>query len=476
MWHPSNDASSNAAPCLRCAPPLHPHGPPTWQHDAGLAIPHVLATPVATPPGPHVASPPAVVRDPGSGRIPIAALLNNDDDEAMLDDDDDDVENEAGAAMHDHATLPLPMSPLVLGPPTSRSATWPQIGAAAQHHAAHARGFPALTATWPSPPAATGVASTSPRTPTVPPTGSLARASPAVPARRAVSARSSSISSSSPATAPAAAAPVRPFYVFTRASYRLMVECVKRGEIPSAGAIRTADPGHALSLKRWKRLQGNLKVVPVRVRVPGRAEESAAAVAVVDRLVWKTCVVGLWIVPVEDWPTVVHQAHLERALDGSVRHASLQRTLQQLTSAYQYRRSRSGLTSDDVRRILATCTCHVRNTDEEDDEGSLDHHHHTPVSPTTSTSSASVDGEVESTDPDWRKRARSPSRDDNDNDDESSSLSPVSPLRLRAHGPPTPPSPLHGSGLLVDRARASVRRAVSVRGGVRPWTPPQVEG
>ncbi|KAJ3362333.1 hypothetical protein GGF32_006168 [Allomyces javanicus] len=440
MWHPSNDASSNAAPCPCCAPP-HPHGPPTWQRDSTLALPQAPATPAATPPGPHAASPPAIVRDPGSGRIPIAALLNNDDDddddETMLDDNDDD--GEVGA-MHDHATR-LPMSPLVLGPPTSRSATWPQI-AAAQNHGHVMRGFPALTATWPPPPAVSGVttaASTSPRTPTAAP-GSLARASPAVPARRAVSARSSSTSSSSPAPAPASA-PVRPFYVFTRASYRLMVECVKRGEIPSASAIRTADPEHALSLKRWKRLQGNLKVVP-------------------------------------DWPTVVHQAHLERAPDGSVRHASLQKTLQQLTSAYQYRRSRSGLTSDDVRRILATCTCHVRNTDDDDDddEGSPDHHHHhhhTPVSPTTSTSSASGDGEVE----DWRKRARSSSHDDDDEiNDESSSVSPVSPLRLRAHGPPTPPSPLHRSGMLVDRARASVRRAVSVRGGVRPWTPPQVEG
>ncbi|KNE69208.1 hypothetical protein AMAG_13599 [Allomyces macrogynus ATCC 38327] len=387
MWHPSNDATSNAAPCPCCAPP-HPHGPPTWQRDSALALPHAPATPAATPPGANAASPPAVVRDPESGRIPIAALLNdNDDDETMLDDDDED---DGVGAMHDHAS-PLPMSPLVLGPPTSRSATWPQIAAAHHGHAAvRARGFPALTATWPPLPAATAAAasaSTSPRTPTVPPE-SLARASPAVPARRAASVRSSS--SSSPATAPAAA-PVRPFYVFTRASYRLMVDCVKRGEIPSAGAIRTADPEHALSLKRWKRLQGNLKVVPVRVRVPGRAEETAA-VAVVDRLVWKTCAVGLWIVPVEDWPTVVHQAHLERAPDGSLRHASLQKTLQQLTSAYQYRRSRRGLTSDDVRRILATCTCHVRNPDDDDDEGSLGHHPHTPVSPTTSTSSASGDG------------------------------------------------------------------------------------
>ncbi|KAJ3374667.1 hypothetical protein GGF31_006564 [Allomyces arbusculus] len=451
MWHPSNDASSNAAPCPCCAPPPHPHGPPAWQRDAAFAIPHAPATPAATPPGPHAASPPAVVRDPGSGRIPIAALLNNDDDnDATMVDDDDEDEDETGAAIHDHASplpmSPLPMSPLVLGPPTSRSATWPQIGAV-QHHGHTTRGFPALTATWPPPPATVAEAasaSASPHTPTVPPSR-LGRASPAIPARRAVSARSSSTSSPSPAAAPAAAAPVRPFYVFTRASYRLMVECVKRGEIPSAAAIRTADPEHALSLKRWKRLQGNLKVVPVR-----------------------------------DWPTVVHQAHLERAPDGSVRHASLQKTLQQLTSAYQYRRSRSGLTSDDVRRILATCTCHARNPDEDDDEGSLDHshhhHHHTPVSPTTSTSSASVDGEVESVDPDWRKRARSPSHDDDEIDDESSSLSPVSPLRLRAHGPPTPPSPLHGSGMLVHRARANVRRAVSVRGGVRPWTPPQVEG
>lgn len=134
----------------------------------------------------------------------------------------------------------------------------------------------------------------------------------------------------------------RPFYVFNKTSYALMLRSLIKGTSPKLKEIMEADPHHGLPTKRWKRLQGNLRIMYVDFH---------------PKLIWKSCVQNLIIEPVEAWDQIFQQIHMPKNERGQIQHIKIQKCLEMLTRRYQYRRSRCGLTVEDFRRMYSQCTC-----------------------------------------------------------------------------------------------------------------------
>ncbi|KAJ1502851.1 hypothetical protein HMI54_008598 [Coelomomyces lativittatus] len=137
----------------------------------------------------------------------------------------------------------------------------------------------------------------------------------------------------------------RPFYVFNRASYDLMLQCLVKGTSPKLKEIMEADPQQGLPTKRWKRLQGNLKIY------------NAPDDPLHPKLVWKSCFQNLIIEPIEEWIHIFHKIHTHKNERNQVRHLRIQKCLEMLTRQYQYRRSRCGFTMEDFRRFYTECSC-----------------------------------------------------------------------------------------------------------------------
>lgn len=134
----------------------------------------------------------------------------------------------------------------------------------------------------------------------------------------------------------------RPFYVFNASSYALMLRSLLRGTSPKIKEIMEADAHHGLPTKRWKRLQGNLRIVYVDFQ---------------PKLVWKSCSHNLIIEPIEAWDQIFREIHITKNERGQIQHIKIQKCLEMLTHRYQYRRSRCGLTVEDFRQMYSKCTC-----------------------------------------------------------------------------------------------------------------------
>ncbi|KAI9151184.1 hypothetical protein H9P43_009799 [Blastocladiella emersonii ATCC 22665] len=165
----------------------------------------------------------------------------------------------------------------------------------------------------------------------------------------------------------------RTYHIFTRETYTQMVRCIELAAQQqqetaqrAAAAAASSSSSSAVSIltssaatkalrrlwrevaattparKRWKRLQNNLQVFP------DRGEFRCLA--------WRNST--LIIVPHEDWPAILDEAH--RGSQHVNEHASARQTMISLRHRYETRRSRCGITADVVDSYCHGCACYRR--------------------------------------------------------------------------------------------------------------------
>ncbi|KAL7754401.1 hypothetical protein RI367_000382 [Sorochytrium milnesiophthora] len=137
----------------------------------------------------------------------------------------------------------------------------------------------------------------------------------------------------------------KPYYTFNRQSYRLMCSYLalspSKGRYPTKAEILAAN-AKELSRKRWRRLQGNMQLIP---NAP-----------MYRNLSWSGS--PLVIVPKEDWRDVFLECHLTVTDDRRrVYHHGVQETFHKMKTIYQTRRSRCGITYDDLMLFINQCPC-----------------------------------------------------------------------------------------------------------------------
>ncbi|ORZ31784.1 hypothetical protein BCR44DRAFT_1515909 [Catenaria anguillulae PL171] len=170
----------------------------------------------------------------------------------------------------------------------------------------------------------------------------------------------------------------RTYHIFSRGSYDLMVWAILHGKGPDHRSIARACGDRPMTSKRWNRLQGNLRVI--RMSPPGatdglvygmvlhprddptlplaQAQQLLPDADMVEfRLVWRTCTRDLPIVPKEHWDAIFRSVHVRVGPDGRQFHLRLAECIRVITTNYQTRRSRCGITTDHIRQMFTQCEC-----------------------------------------------------------------------------------------------------------------------